>query len=131
MRSVSKETRIRYEALMDELNEASKDVTDAHQKLEDAIREPMQHLISATEAYNQKVMDLNDCIDEIIGEIDDFMSDKSDKWLEGDVAQQYEGWKETLENHRIEQVEVPEEEVIECPDVVVVDEVPPMKLSDV
>ena len=130
MKSVDKHTRAEIERVMDDLRALAQEVVAAHQKVEDAVNEHLPALREAAESYNEKVGELNSLYDGIVEEIDGYVEDKSDKWREGDVAQRYEAWKSDLEEKKLEEVEVPDEIEVPCPEVVEPEEMPAFDIKD-
>lgn len=66
---------------------------------------------AAVAAYNEGVAEMNEKLsdaetwrDEIVQEMDDYMSERSEKWLDGDAGQNYESWKGEWENVSFESV---------------------------
>lgn len=54
-------------------------------------------LLAAIEAYNGEVYDANAFRENIAGEIQDYISEKSEKWQEGDKGQAFLCWQEAWE----------------------------------
>ena len=48
--------------------------------------------------YNQVLSELADWRDQIVSEIDEYVSERSEKWQEGEKASAYESWKSEFEN---------------------------------
>lgn len=68
----------------------------------------------AIDAYNAALSDAEQFKDEIAGEMDSYMDDRSDNWRNGDAGQTYDSWKSEWEGFdatelgSIEEIEEPE-----------------------
>jgi hypothetical protein len=60
----------------------------------------------AVDKYNAKVNEIKEWASEVASDIDSFMSDKSEKWQEGERGQAYEEWKSSYENFDLEELDV-------------------------
>ena len=62
----------------------------------------------AIEAYNGALTDCETFRDEVIAEMDDYVSARSEKWSESDAAQTYESWKgewESFDTSPLDEIE--------------------------
>jgi hypothetical protein len=70
----------------------------------------------AIETYNAVVSDIESFRDEIVGEMDTYIGERSEKWTESDAGQNYESWKSDWESYdttaldTIDEIESPETE---------------------
>ncbi len=55
--------------------------------------------------------------DDIVSQMDEYMSDRSEKWQESAAGQNYEAWKSEWENAQIEPIEIEMPEEIARPDI--------------
>lgn len=69
-------------------------------------------LISAIEKFNGEIDQHNELLnevrgwrDDLVSEIDQFMSEKSEKWLDGDRGQAVSEWKDEIENLDLDDLE--------------------------
>lgn len=114
-----------------------KKLNKTHLKNRDAIYVDLQlaksNLDDAVIAYNEKAAELyadaedklseyNDVLerarewrDEIVEEIDEYVSDRSDKWQESDAAQEIESWKSEFEGLELDELTMEKPEDLEMP----------------
>ena len=107
MKSLSKADEARRDQIKARLTNGEAAMVDAH-----------ADLIIAIGNYNRTVNDYNEALEEargfvfdIANEIDSYMTEKSERWQEGDTGQAYQAWKdawEALDLDDIEQMEEPE-----------------------
>jgi len=101
-----------------ELQEWITKLGDAKQKMEDAygeLEEKHGILADAIGEYNGIVTDIGGWRDQLVGEMEDYQSERSDKWQEGDAGQQYESWIDEWRGLEFEEIEVPD--LPEAPEV--------------
>jgi hypothetical protein len=71
-------------------------------KLRDSIaaklRDKQEDIESAIAAYNDVVEEARSFCDDVASSIDDYMSEKSEKWNESDKADKYNEWKSEYED---------------------------------
>ena len=60
-------------------------------------------------AYNAAIEEAKEWCEEVVSEIDDYVSERSEKWQEGDAASALEEWKSQFENFDPEGAEEVEE----------------------
>jgi uncharacterized protein YukE len=63
-------------------------------------------------AYNEALAEADTFREEIVSEMDGYMSDKSEKWADGDAGQEYSSWYNEWEN-----LDLTEVEYLEMPDL--------------
>lgn len=90
MNKVSKTDRARLEGFANRLNNAFDEIEQAHTTA-----------VTAIQAHNLAVAKYNEIIDEVVGfgediarEIEGYMDERSEAWLDGDKGQAYEEWKD-------------------------------------
>jgi hypothetical protein len=66
----------------------------------------------AQDAYNEAVADANAWLGEIASEIDDYISERSEKWQDSERGQAYRAWHEVF-TAELEDVELDEPDVLE------------------
>ncbi|MFP3443222.1 hypothetical protein R0K18_36360, partial [Pantoea sp. SIMBA_133] len=63
------------------------------------------------DAYNEQLEEARGFAEDMVSEIDSYMSDRSERWQDGDTGPAYSDWKSEWENvalDELEHVEVPE-----------------------
>src|SRR5215469_7379384 len=108
MKKLSKAQAQEWSDLIKKVNEAKDDLDGAWGRVE-----------SAVEDANTEVTKYNDALgaaaafrDEIVGEMDDYMSERSDKWQEGEAGEAYSAWKdewEGLDLDEIADIDIPDQ----------------------
>lgn len=107
---------------MDKLTKADlqrrDDLTERLRSSAEALEQEHTDLTTAIETFNRKLDAHNEIIneasgwrDDLVSEIDEFVSNKSEKWQDGDKGQAVADWKNELEQldlGEIEHVEVPD-----------------------
>ncbi len=63
---------------------------------------------SAREALNEMIVKANEWAEEVATEIDDYMSQRTDKWLDGERGQAYDEWKTAYQNFSLDEIDEPE-----------------------
>jgi hypothetical protein len=61
--------------------------------------------------YNGAVNEADEWRNELTGRMEDYISERSEKWQEGDSGQSYSSWKDAWENLSLEQAEEISEEI--------------------
>ena len=99
----------------DALDSAYDKLEEAVQAYNDALNEKWASVKEALEEYNQAVEDTNSWAADIVSEMDDYMGNKSDTWLEGEKGQAYEEWKQAWEKE-LDLADIDEPEELEMPE---------------
>lgn len=60
---------------------------------------------TAVTELNEKLQEFKNFRDEVVSEMDEYLSERSEKWHEGDAASQYQDWKSTWEQLDLEEIE--------------------------
>jgi chromosome segregation ATPase len=109
------------------------DARDAQSELEadialynTAIEEAKGNLEPAITKMNEALEAARQFRDSIVEQMDEYVSNRSDKWQEGDAASEYESWKQEWENLELEdfEFEFPEAQEPELPWVEAMDVMP-------
>lgn len=66
-------------------------------------------MITKITEYNGILDELTTFRDEIVSQIDNYISDRSERWQETDAASNYEDWKQSWENLDLDNVDEPDE----------------------
>jgi hypothetical protein len=114
MRKLTKANLAERDKLASDLRDRATDLDAAIGKYNDAISRAWEELEAHQMAYNEAVADANAWKTEIASDIQNYMDDRSEKWHEGDVASQYESWKEQFEQEELDQVDFAQPEQIEA-----------------
>jgi len=67
-----------------------------------------ESLEQAIENYNSVIREAKDLRDEIVAAVDDYTSERSEKWQESERAGEYESFKSQWEDLELEEVEIPD-----------------------
>lgn len=95
----------------------SKDQRDRLSKLASEYEAAFGELCGAVTAYNQVLSDIEDLRSEIVEAIEEYTSERSDKWQESDAASQYEEWASAWQDLCLDAIDDPEEiSLTEIPD---------------
>lgn len=95
MKKLSKDHDARRDEIAAELRIADKAIDDALIEINGLIDEK---LTPAIERYNAAVTEAETLRDEVVGEMDEYISARSEKWQESDTASNYNDWKSEWEN---------------------------------
>jgi peptidoglycan hydrolase CwlO-like protein len=94
-----------------ELTEWITKLTTAKQSLDDAyteLEEKHNALAEAIGEYNGVVTEVAQWRDDIVGAMEEYQGERSDKWQEGDAGQQYQSWIDEWMGLEFEEIEVPD-----------------------
>lgn len=96
---------------------------DAHEKVESAfeqynltMEEEWNKVREAVDAYNAHVSEANDFRGGIASDIEGYISDKTDKWQEGERGQAFLAWQEAFESDDIEEIDMEKPDDLEVPE---------------
>lgn len=104
-----------------ERDEITGKLTDTYNALEEALltfNNAMQTVWDtdvepAIEAYNAAVEAAKEWRDEQVGEMEQYIDERSEKWEEGEAGQRYTAWKQEYEYLELERVELSMPEPVE------------------
>ena len=101
MKSLSKADEARRAAIRDRLVNGEASLADGH-----------ADLLVAIGIYNAKINEYNEALEEargfvadIVNEIDSYITEKSERWQEGDTGQAFSAWKDEWEALDLEDLE--------------------------
>ena len=97
MTKLTKEQIKRREELAETIRKHKDTLNEAIDSFNGAIQTAWAEVNYALGDYNTAVNEANDFQQEIASEIDNFISDKSEKWQEGERGEAYTAWKEIWE----------------------------------
>lgn len=101
MKSISKDDSKRRDSLTATLNTEFAKLQDSHNVLLEAVAK----YNADVEAFNEKLQEARGFCDDIANEIDNYISDKSDKWQEGERGEAYGAWRDEWQNVDITDIE--------------------------
>lgn len=110
MKALTKEQRKDWEGRLETLNEKFTALADAVAAYNEAVAKAWDGIAAAQTEYNAAVENAVEFRDQVVSDIDDYVDEKSDKWKEGEKADNYQTWKDAWEG-----AEIPESE-LEQPD---------------
>jgi hypothetical protein len=113
---LSKAQRAKRDEFVTRLNEASGKISTAVDEFNSALETLKAPIEAAVEAYNEIVVEAKEFTDEIAGDADNEISEKSDTWQEGERGQAAVGWKDEWQSIDLDEIEV------ELPDEISFDE---------
>jgi chromosome segregation ATPase len=105
MKKISKGDVSKLEEIVADLTSKKTDVETAIEKANEAIVEAN----AAIEEYNGHLEEAEALRDSVVGAIEEYVGDKSEKWQEGDAAASYEDWKGEWEGIDFSEVDPIEE----------------------
>jgi hypothetical protein len=100
--------------LIEELTAQRSNLDGAIEAFNDALTTARDALQAAIDDYNDKLEGAREFAGEIAAQADSDMSDKSERWLEGDRGQNAEAWKSEWENATFEPIEIDMPDEISC-----------------
>lgn len=110
MKKISKADAAKLEEIVADLNSKKTEI-------ETAVEEANSKIGAANEAiasYNESVAEAEALRDEVVAAIEEYTSERSEKWQEGDAAASYQEWSGEWENVDFSELDPIEE--IEAPD---------------
>jgi DNA repair exonuclease SbcCD ATPase subunit len=98
-----KSRKAQHKELVGRLTEASAAIEAAVSELNEAIGK-----------FNEALDDARALRDEVAGDIQDYIDDKSERWQEGDTGREWSAWKDAIEGIDLDDVD---EVDVDVPDV--------------
>lgn len=95
MKKIPKATRDNLDDLALKIASTGDTINAVVKKINDLIA---NELTAAIAAHNEARADLTSALEEIAQDIDSYISDRSEKWQEGDTGQAYSAWKNSVES---------------------------------
>lgn len=111
MKKLSKPDVAELNEIVEELNSAAEAVSTAIEQANEKVGEAND----AINEYNACLEKATEYRDRIVGQMEDFFSEKSEKWQEGDAGSAYDEWKSEWDN--IDFAEVDQIEEVKAPDM--------------
>jgi seryl-tRNA synthetase len=116
LKSLNKQQRDERDKLADDIDAASTALAEAQERYNAAVQAAWAELRPAIEKVNEALEAAQEWRDEIVSAQDNYFSERSEKWQEGDVGSQYQSWKEQFENIDFELFEMETPDDVEAPD---------------
>ena len=116
MKKISKDQIKRRDELQGKLQSLMADLETACEAYNETLREKWSAIDDALGAYNEAIGEVNEWQQEIASDIQSYMDDRSEKWLESDKASEYESWREEFEDE-IEEVTLEQPEELDTSDL--------------
>ncbi|GAA5666125.1 hypothetical protein Brsp07_04634 [Brucella sp. NBRC 14130] len=107
MKKLSKQDIARRDAIIRKLADAALRLAAEHEALSDAV----EKFNGRIDEYNEQLEEARGFAEDMVSEMDNYMSERSERWQDGDTGQAYSDWKSEWENvelDELEHVEVPE-----------------------
>jgi len=104
MKKFSKAQNAELQEWITKLAQAKQNVDDAWSEFE----EKHGAVAEAIGEYNGVVTELAEWRDGIVGVMEEYQGERSDKWQEGDAGQQYQSWIDEWQGLEFEEIEIPE-----------------------
>ena len=108
---IDKQTRENFLDLADELKAAQGDLETAEAEFNDVLTEARKKLQAEIDKANQTVANYNDALDDIARIVEEYMDEKSDKWMESEKGEAFTAWLEALQNGQQPEFEMPDIDV--------------------
>ena len=93
MYKLSKEETARRDEIIEDLKEQKEKMEAEWAKVVSAVAA----FNTTVAAYNAELGTAQTFVDDIVGQMEDYMNDKSEKWTDGDKGQAYDAWKSEWE----------------------------------
>lgn len=117
MKRLSKQDQSDRDSLAQAIDDARTALESAVAEYNSKVSELWQPVEDALTAYNGAVDNAQLFRDGIVQQMEDYMGERSEKWLDGDSGQAYQEWKDSWEALSIEPIEIDRPDDIEIPDV--------------
>ena len=95
-----------FSKLTNELEALLEVVTDRVNDFNEKIKAKYEEVNTAVNTYNDKLAEIRELTESAASEANNFMSEKSEKWAEGDRAAAIQGWVDDLEGLNLDDLEV-------------------------
>ena len=104
MKRLTKERKERLAGFVTGLQAVNMDIDEAYEELERA----HEKFCETLDRFNEGLAEAVEFRDEIVGEMNDYADDKSEKWQDGDAGQSYREWINEWENCELSEVDKPD-----------------------
>lgn len=117
MKRLSKQELQQRDEFADALEVSRNKLCDAVDEFNTKIAALYEPVANAVEEYNGIAVDAQNWRDDIVSQMDDYIGERSEKWLEGDTGQAYQEWKDSWESLSIETFDIEQPEEIDLPEI--------------
>jgi hypothetical protein len=98
------------------LRKAEGVLTEAVEEFNAKLVELFEPVERALEGLNGARDDARSFAEEVVSSMEDYASDRSDRWRESDAGQEFDSWRGEWENVNVDSVELDAPEPLEAPD---------------
>jgi hypothetical protein len=102
MKRLTKTDSEQQDSLVRNLNEKAEAVKEVIARINSIIADELNPAISD---YNSIITDADEFRNEIVGRMDDYVNERSEKWSESEVGENYSSWKDEWENLQLDEIE--------------------------
>jgi hypothetical protein len=106
MKSLDKVDLKRRDELVETLDQSYQRLENAFTEYNNKVADLFAPVQTAIDEYNAIIADAEGFRDDVISQIDDYMSERSEKWLEGERGQAYGEWKDSWDNLSFEEIPI-------------------------
>lgn len=106
MKTLSKAQRTELQTLSTKLQEAFYNLEDTVDKYNGEMESQWELVESALESYNDVVSEVSGFKDDVAGQIQEYIDERSEKWPETDNGQAITSWHDEVENFETEPLEL-------------------------
>jgi len=107
MKKLTKNHLLVRDDLSEKLKDSLAEIILQRGKIEDEVKVMNEKITS----YNELLVEVENWRDDIVGEMEDYIGERSEKWSETDAANYYDDWKsefENLDTSPLDEVEEPD-----------------------
>lgn len=112
MKRLSKDDLKLRDELVQKLNDAKAGIETAYGEVNALLTGKVAEAVGK---YNDVLTEVESFRDDLVGRMEEYEGERSDKWRESDAGSNYESWKADWENLAVDEVEVPVE--LDIPEV--------------
>jgi len=121
VKGLSKEQIEQHKDIERRLGEAWERLENAYGDFTSKVAEAYQEFEPETKAYNEVIVEANDFVEEVSGEIRGYIDERTEKWQESERGQAFEEWSSAWED-ALDEVEIEEPEFPEIPEYIIFNE---------
>lgn len=115
MKALTKQQKTDKDALVTRLRAGKEKLDAAIASFNAARAAEWAKVEAALTSFNEAVVAAGEMRDEVVGAIDDYMGERSEKWQDSEVAERYVEWQSQWEELHCEEVELDEPEDLDLP----------------
>lgn len=122
MKRLSKQQVKTKADLVERLRKTNSDLQAAIDQYNAQLDTVLDPLVSAIDAANEARDDARTFAEEVVGEMQDYAGERSDKWHESDAGSDFDSWQNEWEAINLDEVDIDLPEPIDAPDDSVADD---------